>query len=221
MPEWGGKWLTKQRSTSQPLHAVIQHPLPYTLLNRTKPMNGAMTGRLTAALVVSALGLTGCVSKSKYDDLQSQNQQLQQQNASLTQQLNSANAAVSRLQGAIKYVVNSDLLFASGSWTMSDRGKQIIADFAKKLAPNATHKLMVAGFTDNAPIGPALAATGVTSNEILSQRRAEAVAQFIASQGMNPDLIEAHGYGEKNPIASKKTPAGRGKTRRVELSIAK
>jgi chemotaxis protein MotB len=179
-----------------------------------------MKGRLTAALVVSALGLTGCVSKGKYDDLQSQYQQLQQQNASLTQQLDQSNAAVSRLQGAIKYVVNSDLLFASGSWTMSDRGKQIIADFAKKLAPTMQHKLIVAGFTDDQPIGAALAKQGVTSNEILSQKRAEAVAQFIASQGVNPELIEAHGYGEKNPIASNKTAAGRGKNRRVELSIA-
>ena len=103
---------------------------------------------------------------------------------------------------------------------MSDRGKQIIADFAKKLAPTMQHKLIVAGFTDDQPIGAALAKQGVTSNEILSQKRAEAVAQFIASQGVNPELIEAHGYGEKNPIASNKTAAGRGKNRRVELSIA-
>jgi chemotaxis protein MotB len=176
-------------------------------------------GRLTAVLMVSALGLTGCVSKSKFDDLQAQYGQLQQQNASLTQQLDSANAAVARLQGAIKYTVNSDLLFASGSWTMSDRGKQIIAGFAKKLAPTMQHHLLVAGYTDNVPISPALAAQGVTSNEILSQKRAEAVRDFIVSQGANADLVEAKGFGEKDPVASNKTAAGRAKNRRVELSI--
>jgi chemotaxis protein MotB len=175
---------------------------------------------MAAVLVVAALGLTGCVSKSKYDDLQSQNQQLQQQNSSLSQQLASANAAVGRLQGAIKYTVNSDLLFRSGSWEMSEAGKNIIAGFAKKLAPTMEHKLLVNGFTDDTPIGPALAAQGVTSNEILSQKRADAVMQFLISQGVRPELVEAHGYGEKNPIASNKTSAGRAKNRRVELTIA-
>ncbi len=67
--------------------------------------------------------------------------------------------------------------------------------------------------------GPALAAKGVTSNEILSQKRADAVMQFLISQGVKPELVEAHGFGEKNPIASNKTGAGRAKNRRVELTI--
>ena len=183
-------------------------------------MINATNGRMAAVLMVAALGLTGCVSKGKYEDLQAQNQQLQQQNSSLTQDLASANAAVARLQGAIKYTVNSDLLFRSGSWEMSPAGEKIIAGFASKLAPTQQHKLLVNGYTDNAPIGPALAAQGVTSNEILSQKRADAVMQFLISQGVKPDLVEAHGYGEKNPIASNKTSAGRAKNRRVELTIA-
>ncbi len=183
-------------------------------------MINASNGRMAAVMMVAALGLTGCVSKSRYDDLQTQNQQLQQQNASLTQDLSSANAAVARLQGAIKYTVNSDLLFRSGSWEMSEAGKKIIAGFAKKLAPTQEHKLLVNGYTDNAPIGPALAAQGVTTNEILSQKRADAVMQFLISQGVKPELVEAHGYGEQNPIASNKTSAGRAKNRRVELTIA-
>jgi len=173
-----------------------------------------------AGSVVSLLALTGCVSQSKYDDLQAQNTQLQQQNASLTDQVAAEKAQVSRLQGAIKYTVNSDLLFAPGSWKMNPRGEALIASFAKKLAPTQQNKLVVAGFTDNAPIGPALAKEGVTSNEILSQKRAEAVAAYLVSQGVNPDLVIAKGYGEANPVASNKTPAGRAQNRRVELSLA-
>ena len=82
---------------------------------------------LIAGSLLSAIGLTGCVSEGKYDDLQAQNQQLQQQNASLSQELAAEKAQVSRLQGAIKYTVNSDLLFTSGSWEMRPQGKQIIA----------------------------------------------------------------------------------------------
>jgi chemotaxis protein MotB len=179
-----------------------------------------MKSRLAAGLVFAALGLTGCVSQGKYDDLQTQYRQLQQQNAALSSQLAEQKAAVGRLQGAIKYTVNSDLLFAPGSWEMKPQGKRIIAQFASKLAPTQEHKLLVNGYTDDAPIGPALAAKGVTSNEILSQKRAEAVMQFLISQGVKPELVEAHGYGDKNPVASNKTAVGRAKNRRVELTLA-
>ena len=117
--------------------------------------------------------LAGCVSEGKYDDLQAQYQQLQQQNTSLSSELASEKAQVGRLQGAIKYTANSDLLFKPGGWEMSAGGKKIISTLAAKLAPTQQNKLLVKGYTDNAPIGPALAKEGVTSNQILSQKRAE------------------------------------------------
>ena len=79
---------------------------------------------------------------------------------------------------------------------MSDRGKQIIAGFAAKLAPTQQNKLLVSGYTDNAPIGPALQRQGITSNEILSQKRAENVMEYLVSQGVKPDLVSAQGFGE-------------------------
>jgi chemotaxis protein MotB len=120
--------------------------------------------------------LTGClVWKSDYDKLQGQNQQLQQQVAADQQQ-------IGRLQGAIKYTVNSDdLLFAPGSWQMRPQGQQVIANLAKRLAPTQQNHLMVSGYTDNAPIGEALRREGVTSNQELSQKRADAVTQYLIS----------------------------------------
>jgi chemotaxis protein MotB len=169
--------------------------------------------RLIAVSLLSTTMLTGCVVwQSDYDKLQSQNQQLQQQLAASQQQ-------VSRLQGAIKYTVNSDLLFASGSWQMRPQGQQIIANLAKKLAPSQQNHLMVSGYTDNAPIGPALQQQGVTSNEELSQKRADAVMQYLISQGVKPDLVSAKGFGEADPVASNNTTQGRAQNRRVELSL--
>ena len=55
---------------------------------------------------------------------------------------------------AIAYTVNSDLLFRPGSWGMNDRGRHIIADMAKKLAPTQRNGIVVSGYTDSAPIGP-------------------------------------------------------------------
>ena len=175
-------------------------------------------GGLLFPFMASAL-LSACVSQSAYDNLQAQNQQLQQQNSQLTAQVAAEKAQICRLQGAIKYTVNSDLLFPSGGWQMSDRGKQIIAGFAAKLAPTQQNKILVSGFTDNAPIGRALQRDGITSNEILSQKRAENVMEFLISQGVKPDLISAQGFGESNPVGSNATPKGRAQNRRVELSV--
>ena len=153
--------------------------------------------------------LTGCVVwKSDYDSLQSQNRQLEQQLAASQQE-------VSRLQGAIKYTVNSDLLFAPGSWQMRPQGQQVIANLAKKLAPTQKNHLLVSGYTDNAPIGEALRREGVASNQELSQKRADAVMEYLVSQGVKPDLVSAQGFGDASPVASNSTAQGRASNRRV------
>ncbi len=170
--------------------------------------------------LASTMLLAGCVSQSKYDALQEQNQQLQQQVSTLSGQLADSNAQVTRLQGAIKYTVNSDLLFSSGGWQMSERGKQLISRLAQKLAPTQQNKLIVTGYTDNTPIGSALQQQGVTSNQDLSLKRAQSVMQYLISQGVKPDMISAQGLGETNPVASNATARGRAMNRRVELSLA-
>jgi chemotaxis protein MotB len=170
--------------------------------------------RLVVVSLLSTTLLTGCVVwKSDYDKLQAQNQQLQQQVAADQQR-------ISRLQGAIKYTVNSDLLFAPGSWQMKPQGQKIIADFAQKLAPTQQSHLMVSGYTDNAPIGAALRQQGVTSNLELSQKRADAVKQYLISQGVKADLVAAQGLGDASPVAPNDTAQGRAQNRRVELSLA-
>src|SRR5258707_2034198 len=160
-------------------------------------MFGVKRGVLMVPLMAS-VALSSCVSQSSYDSLQAQYQQAQQQNAALSAQVASDKAQICRLQGAIKYTVNSDLLFPSGGWQMSDRGKQIIANMATKLAPTQQNKILVSGYTGNVPIGPALQREGITSNQDLSQKRAENVMEFLLSQGVNPDLISANGFGDQD-----------------------
>jgi chemotaxis protein MotB len=163
--------------------------------------------------------LSACVSQGKYDDLQAQYSQLQQQNSALTAQVAADKTQICRLAGAIKYTVNSDLLFPSGGFDMSERGKQIIAGMAAKLAPTQQNKILVSGYTDNKPVGPALARQGITSNQDLSQKRADNVMAFLISQGVKPDLISAKGFGDADPVASNDTTQGRAQNRRVELSV--
>jgi chemotaxis protein MotB len=91
---------------------------------------------------------------------------------------------------------------------------------AEKLAPTQQNKLLVNGYTDNAPIGPGLRKQGITSNEMLSEKRADSVRDFLVSQGVKPDLVIAKGYGDADPVAPNDTAKGRAQNRRVELTLA-
>jgi outer membrane protein OmpA-like peptidoglycan-associated protein len=51
----------------------------------------------------------------------------------------------------------------------------------------------------------------------LSQRRAEAVRNYLISKGIAADRLTAKGYGESQPVADNATDEGRFKNRRVEL----
>src|SRR3954449_13162393 len=153
----------------------------------------------------SAMALGGCVWQSDYDALQAKYNQSQQQLSATQAQLSAQQTQVGRLQGAIIYTVESDLLFAPGSWTIKPRGKDLMADFAHKLAATQQSKLVVTGYTDSAPVGSGLRSQGVTSNQQLSEKRGQAVVDFLVTQGVKPDMISAQGAGDTNPVASNST----------------
>ena len=53
----------------------------------------------------------------------------------------------------------------------------------------------------------------------LSTLRAESVANYLSTKGVDSDRIVAKGYGKRRPIASNRTPEGRRKNQRVEIKI--
>src|SRR6516162_4467414 len=183
-------------------------------------MTCALKRRVLFLLCVASVLLAGCVSQGKYDDLegkyhalqgqyndlQGQYQKLQQASAAqaaqssadiaaLKKEIDAGKVHVSRLQNAIKYTVNSDLLFRSGSWEMSPQGQELIAKLAPRLAPLQQTKLVVNGYTDNTPVGPVLRQQGIPSNVVLSHKRAEAVMASLIAHGVQPDMIAARGFG--------------------------
>jgi chemotaxis protein MotB len=103
---------------------------------------------------------------------------------------------------------------------MSKQGQEVIAKLAPRLAPFQQSKIVVNGYTDTAPVGRALQRQGITSNEVLSQKRADTVMQYLISQGVKPDMISARGFGEADPITSNATAEGRAQNRRVELTLS-
>jgi chemotaxis protein MotB len=183
-----------------------------------------MNKMLLAGMAAVALALAGCVSEQTYDASQQKNAELEKEyqdlNQSMSAEIGAKNMQISRLQDAIKVSIDSELLFPSGGWEMPADAQVTIAKIAAVLAPHQTTKIQVNGYTDSTPIGPVLMKEGITSNLILSQKRAENVMQYMISQGVNSQLISARGFGDADPVASNATPEGRAQNRRVELTLS-
>jgi chemotaxis protein MotB len=173
--------------------------------------------RVAITFTATMLLLAGCVSQQKYDALQSRYDQL---NQTMSSEIGAKEMHIERLQNAIKVTVNDQLLFPSGDWQMPVTAQQTIAKMVPILAPMQETKIMVGGYTDNVPIGPGLIRRGITSNLVLSQKRADNVMQFMISQGVKPSLVSAQGFGDADPVASNDSEEGRAQNRRVELTLA-
>ena len=151
---------------------------------------------------LTALILGACVSQSTYDQLQAQYQQLQAQNQQLQAQL-----AQSRAEQ--KFVEAGDMLFPEGGFQLSQAGQvELATNIAPKLRGLQNAKIVVYGYTDNTPVGSALQRQGIPDNLVLSM-----------SQGVNPNIISAKGFGETHPETSNDTPQGRAANRHIEITV--
>jgi chemotaxis protein MotB len=123
------------------------------------------------------------------------------------------------LQGALHFTLQDDMLFKSGSYQLSRSGQDELARVAAQLGPNQQNPITVTGYTDNQPVGAGLKKMGIDSNDTLSQKRAEAVMNWLAQHGAKAEMMTAKGAGESNPVASNDTAEGRAQNRRVEITV--
>ena len=108
-------------------------------------------------------------------------------------------------------VILEGVTFATNSAVLTEGSKPILDDTAKGLRQHPKLVVEVQGHTDS---------TGSPGYNLqLSQRRAEAVREYLISQGVSPSQLTAKGYGETQPIGSNSTPAGRAQNRRVVLHV--
>jgi outer membrane protein OmpA-like peptidoglycan-associated protein len=111
-------------------------------------------------------------------------------------------------------IVLSDLggvLFATGSAELSADSKDLLADIANRLMSQNLVSVKVTGFTDS--VG------SEASNQALSERRAQSVADFLEGQGVPAEKITQQGLGESNPVGDNATAEGRAANRRVEIAV--
>jgi chemotaxis protein MotB len=161
---------------------------------------------------LAALLLGACVSQSAYEK---QGAELQQARA----QAATEQSQIAKMQQEQKWVVAGDVLFPEGGYQLNANGKQALNQYVPQLQGLQNAKVVVYGYTDNKPVGPPLQRAGIATNIDLSSRRADNVVAYLTSQGVNPNIISAKGFGDTHRVASNDTPDGRAKNRRIEIVL--
>jgi len=141
-------------------------------------------------------------------------QQSEQEQAALRAQLlEQFNAILATRETARGLIVNmSDVLFDTGKYTLRPGAREKLAKIAGILLAHPGLFLEVEGHTDS--VG------GDEYNQQLSERRAGAVRDYLANQGISMNSLSARGFGKTQPVTSNDTASGRQQNRRVELVVS-
>ena len=137
---------------------------------------------------------------------QAQSQSAQAQLASAQQQLADLQAKKTD-RGMV--VTLGDVLFDTGQATLKPGANLALNRLGTFLSANPQTKIIIEGHTDSRGSDE--------YNEVLSERRARAVATELMSRGISADQLQTLGRGKGYPVASNDTPEGRQQNRRVEI----
>ena len=110
-----------------------------------------------------------------------------------------------------KVTYAADALFDFDKSVLKPDARAKLADLVSKTKGVNLEVIIAVGHTDS--IGT------VAYNQKLSIRRAEAVKEYLVSQGVERNRVYTEGKGESQPVASNKTAAGRAQNRRVEVEV--
>lgn len=136
---------------------------------------------------------------------------MDRQEAELRRELENTGVSVTRRGDEITLNMPSNITFASGSSDLDSRFFAVLDSVAKVVRKYDKTLVEVAGHTDS--VG------SIDSNQILSERRANTVTQYLISRGIVRDRTIVVGGGERYPVADNGTAEGRALNRRVELSL--
>ena len=125
------------------------------------------------------------------------------------------NVTISVEEAGIVIALANDVLFDSGEAEIKDSVKDKFA-FIANLLSQVSNKIEIGGHTDNVPISNQFYA----SNWQLSAQRAANVTEYLVdTYHIDPRRLTAVGYGEYSPIETNNTEEGRGKNRRISITI--
>jgi outer membrane protein OmpA-like peptidoglycan-associated protein len=136
---------------------------------------------------------------------------MDRQEAQLRRKLEGSGVRVVRNGDQIDLVMPGNITFDVNQSTIKPSFQDTLESVAVVLKEFDKTSIRIEGHTDS---------TGSRDyNQLLSERRAGAVRDFLLDQGIDASRTRAVGYGPRQPVASNDTAAGREQNRRVELTL--
>jgi len=120
-------------------------------------------------------------------------------------------AAVKRDQRGLVLTLSGSVLFKSNSAELLPAAQNRLQQVAQALNESKGAPLVIEGYTDSQGSD--------TFNQGLSEKRAQAVKDYLVKAGYDTSLIQVSGMGEANPVADNTSPEGRANNRRVEIIV--
>ena len=103
--------------------------------------------------------------------------------------------------------------FDTNSATLKHSAHEELDTYAKFMKAQPNSKVKITGHTDS---------RGEASyNQLLSEKRADAVKAYLVNKGISANRMIASGEGESNPTADNNTREGRAHNRRVDVELVK
>ncbi|MCX6073139.1 MAG: OmpA family protein [Campylobacterales bacterium] len=133
--------------------------------------------------------------------------------AQLQKMIDGGQLTVSIEKGRMVINLPENVLYATGSATINQKGQEALKEIAKLLSEFSERRFQIEGHTDNVPIQ----SSRYPSNWELSTARALSVVHLMRKNGVASQNISAAGFGEFQPRADNATKEGRTLNRRIEI----
>lgn len=133
------------------------------------------------------------------------------QEAELRKRLASTGVSIAREGDNIRLVMPSNITFDIDRYDVRPGFYNTLEDIALVLREYSQTQINIYGHTD--------ATGGAEYNQVLSEKRAQAVGEFLSANGISSQRIASFGYGEQYPVANNDSAEGRAQNRRVELEL--
>lgn len=166
---------------------------------------------------VVALSLAGCADRSQDVD-ERLSAALAGEPVVITQEHMGFLGGAFNQHVTITLTSSADSIYPPGGFALRP-GAPVLSKMAPIFRRFSSTHITVIGYTDNTPVGPQLQRMGINNNTDLSLKRASEAVAYFESQGVEPFILSAKGFGDADPVATNDTPEGRARNRRIVIVL--